>query len=125
MRESEQFFGLQAESTLQGRAITVRMKGSAENDEAAPLAEYLAKLDHKLRDENLVMAVVDVSGVEFMNSTSLKSFVTWLVRADDGNGAYRVRFRYTADIFWQRRSIESLHRLAPGVVIDPETSADD
>ncbi len=63
-------------------------------------------------------ADVRVTALEFMNSSCMKTFVTW-IGLDQGLEAdkqYKIRFRSNPEIHWQRRSLHALSRFAADLV---------
>jgi hypothetical protein len=62
--------------------------------------------------------VLDCHELYFMNSASVKYFVTWLskVRALEPDQRYAVRFMTNENLSWQRRSLEAIRRYASDVV---------
>ncbi|MBA3538813.1 MAG: hypothetical protein H0T79_04230 [Deltaproteobacteria bacterium] len=62
--------------------------------------------------------LVDVTSLEFMNSSCMKTFVTWigLDQALEPAQQYRIHFISNPDIHWQRRSLHALSRFAADLV---------
>lgn len=62
--------------------------------------------------------VLDLSRLEFMNSTCLRTFLTWLGRVDAlaPQARYRVRLISNPGTPWQRRSLHALVAFAPDLV---------
>jgi hypothetical protein len=60
---------------------------------------------------------LDVSDVEYMNSSGLKSFMAWfLAAANTRGGAYAIRVGYDPARRWQQISLRPMERLAPDTV---------
>jgi hypothetical protein len=51
---------------------------------------------------------VDVTALEFMNSSCLGEFVRWIEWVQDGSAAYRIRFVANRKHRWQERSLDAL-----------------
>ena len=63
---------------------------------------------------------VDLRTLEFMNSSSLKAFLTWLLNVRDGAVDYKVEIRTSPSTYWQRRSVSALVAFAPEHVMHIE-----
>ncbi len=103
--------------SLEGDALVARISGNGDMAAIEPLAGYL-KILHK---EALALGVrsvrVDLEELFFLNSSCLKSLLTWINELSaDTPPAYGVCFVTNAKLYWQRRSLEALRRLAPQVV---------
>ena len=62
--------------------------------------------------------VVDLRRLEFMNSSCLKTLVTWLnnVRQRPPAQQYLIRFLRDRAAYWQERSLSALKAFAPAIV---------
>jgi hypothetical protein len=59
----------------------------------------------------------DFRQLDFMNSSCLKAFVTFVSLVSQSRPlAFKVRFLTNPTLHWQRRSLEALRRLAPEIV---------
>jgi hypothetical protein len=95
---------------------TVKVAGNGDSEIVSPLGRIL-RLVHATLIENACTAVsVDLSELYFLNSSCLKAFVTWIHQAKTAERTYEIRLRMNPGLPWQRRSLEPLRRLAPGVV---------
>jgi hypothetical protein len=109
---------LVAEASQAGDLVTVQMKGSADTR----CYEALDGLLRRVHDEVLRLGtpevVVDLRELEFMNSSCLKAFVSWLSNLTEVEAArqYRICFRSDDDKHWQRRSLSALACFAVGLV---------
>jgi len=63
-------------------------------------------------------AIVDLTQLEFMNSSCFKSFVSWLtdIRELDASKQYTVTFLSNPKLHWQKRSLHSLRCFAVDLV---------
>ena len=62
--------------------------------------------------------VVDVTRLEFMNSSCFKSIVAWLTDIMElpEPQQYRIKFKSNPDTLWQRRSLHALRSYALMIV---------
>lgn len=99
---------LTAEGASSGDVIEVRIRGSAELGAKALLDEFFA--DVFAAHPGCRTVVVDVRQLEYMNSSSFKSLLTWLVRVLELPEPKRhtIRFLSNPRYHWQRRSLHSL-----------------
>ncbi|HET9953385.1 MAG TPA: hypothetical protein VFQ61_02715 [Polyangiaceae bacterium] len=101
---------------LSESALLLQFAGSAELAAAEPIRNYLSAAHEVAIRRGLAEVRVDLRALKFMNSSCFKSFVTWLDTVANHETGYRVRFLANAELHWQRRSLESLRRLAAHVV---------
>jgi hypothetical protein len=104
--------------SLAGDKITLVLAGTAD----VRALGHLETLAPKLHDEVVRLGVrvvdVDVTALEFMNSSCMKTFVTWigLDQGLDTDKQYKIHFKSNPDIHWQRRSLHALSRFAADLV---------
>jgi hypothetical protein len=98
------------------------LRGTADSGAKASLDSIIAGVHDRAVDEKLAMVDVDLRLLEFMNSTCLKSLVTWLNNLREKTSAYRIRFISRADVYWQRRSLDALRAFAPDHVLVEATA---
>ena len=99
---------LSAEGTVEGELVKLRLCGSAELGSKATLDELLA--DVLAASDGCREVVVDMTKLEYMNSSSLKSLLAWIVRVRDlpESRRHRIRILSNPELHWQRRSLHSL-----------------
>jgi anti-anti-sigma factor len=101
-----------------GGAITIHFSGTADMRVSDALDQVLARLhEHTLR-LSAPRVIVDLRELEFMNSSCLKSFVTWIsnVRELDPEKQYAIHFISRPEILWQRRSLHALRCFAVDLI---------
>jgi hypothetical protein len=98
--------------------ITTYLKGSADGAATEALAKLVVGLHQEAQRAPTSEAVVDLRELEFMNSSCLKSFVTWIanVRQLETERQYRIRFVANASVHWQRRSLNALRCFATDLI---------
>jgi hypothetical protein len=91
------------------------LAGALDSDTAQQeLGRQLDKIHGEIQASGLVGFKVDVRPLEFVNSSALRLFVTWISRAQ--SGGYKLTFVIDRSITWQRLSFSSLRSLAPECV---------
>lgn len=104
-----------ARLTRDGGVIHIAMTGTADSDTKPALDAMFARV-HDVAIKSFVRTVsVDLRNLEFMNSSSLKAFLTWFrtLREIGATPPYKVELRTSPDVYWQRRSIQALVSFAP------------
>lgn len=101
-----------------GAGINIILTGNA--DSAAPpvLDELLTRIHDEASKAAIREAVVDLRQLEFMNSSSFKSLISWimLIKELEENQRYRVKFVSNPEQFWQKRSLETLRCFADELI---------
>jgi hypothetical protein len=90
--------------------ITVRMVGCAETQAMTELDGYLKALHIEAAKAKVGAVVIDMRGLEFMNSSCFKTFVSWIGSLQDSpaDSQYKVRFIAAEQKHWQSRSLGAL-----------------
>lgn len=104
-----------------GAGPEVRFSGSGDMEAVADVKRFLKLLHAELSTEKAAEVRVDFAELYFMNSSCLKAFVTWVHDVDTQGRPYAIRFLTNPRLHWQRRSLATLQRLAPKVVVIEET----
>jgi anti-anti-sigma factor len=101
-----------------GEAITIHFSGTADMRVSDALDQILAKLHEEAQRLAATKIIVDLRELEFMNSSCLKSFVTWIsnVRELDPEKQYAIHFVSRPEILWQRRSLHALRCFAVDLI---------
>ncbi len=111
---------LRVAARVEGALLLVTLEGQADLRTKATLDGLLDKV-HSLAVERKSPEVkLDLRGVEFMNSSCIKSLVTWIGDAQDAapSGAYAITLLGSSAVHWQIRSLEALGGLSDIVRID-------
>jgi hypothetical protein len=80
------------------------------------LGTYLKQVHAEAERLRLAEVTCDFRKLSFMNSSCFKAFVVWIDTVKNAAQGYRIRFLTDPAMHWQRRSLESLRRLATRVV---------
>lgn len=110
--------GFALEASVDGRNLTLRLRGNADMHAIEPVESYLASLHAEAQRLKASGVLVDLHDLEFMNSSCFKSFVNWInrIRALETESRYRIQFRSNANVYWQRRSLQALRAFAAELV---------
>ncbi len=103
----------------------VRMTGDADIAAQAVVGPYLRRLHTELRQSRARLVSVDLRELQFINSSCIKAFVTWIAEivklACDEQ--YRVVFHSNPAFRWQQRTLKTLQAFAP-TIVDIEVGLD-
>ncbi len=109
------------EPRLEGQYLYVTFLGTGDLDAMESLSAFLPEVHVQAMQSAVEEVRFDFHGLQFMNSSCFKAFVTFIDHAKSSNVSYRIRFITSPRHHWQRRSLEALRRLAMGLVtIQPE-----
>ena len=98
--------------------ITSRLAGTADSAVRAALDTYVQGLHALALATKATEVVVDLHTLDFMNSSCLKTFVTWISNLADAapGDTYRLRFIADKKKHWQSRSLAALACFAVDLV---------
>lgn len=105
--------------------LEVSVEGEASIDTLDALSRVLDATHEEAVRLKAKEVVMNLTQLEFLNSSGVKHFVKWLRRASeagDGNG-YRIRLVSSPLVPWQRRGLEALRCFAPQRVTVETTAA--
>jgi len=108
---------LTVDAILDGRSLHVRMQGVADGQMMSRLASLLNRVHVEARRLRVTEVRVDLRHLEFMDSSCLKAFVTWLASQQDlpTESQYPIRFVFNGANHWQRKTLQALSTFAPDV----------
>ena len=109
---------LQAEVSLLGRTIRLRLAGNADMRVTYSLHLFLTRLHAEARRHAVAEVEVDLHSLEFMNSSCFKNFVTWINEVGESvkEQQYKIRFVSNPSLLWQRRSLHALCGFAKDLI---------
>ncbi len=106
-----------AEAVLDGSEIAVRFSGTADLGVKAIMDSFLIDVHAEASRMDVKSVSVDVSGLEFINSSCLMAIVTWITTVQSmTNRRYQIAFHFKAVRDWHRRSFDVLTQLGEDVV---------
>jgi hypothetical protein len=103
---------------LREGSLVINVAGNGDMAAVEGLSLYLKQVHTVITDLSMTEVEFDFRDLYFLNSSCLKSFVTWIRSMVEGGSAAAVHVCFITNpkLYWQRRSLEALQRLAPGVV---------
>ena len=106
-----------AEAVLDGTEIAVRFAGTADLSVKEIMDRFLIDVHAEASRMDVKSVSVDVSGLEFINSSCLMAIVTWITTVQSmANRRYQIAFHFKAVRDWHRRSFDVLTQLGEDVV---------
>lgn len=110
--------GLMITTDHDAGSVFVRMTGVADLRAARPLAEFLGGLHRESIRTKVADATIDLRDVEFMSAPCFRSLVAWVgqIEHEPAERQYKLSFIPSPDRHWQRRSLQALSAMAPGLV---------
>jgi hypothetical protein len=105
-----------ASGELEEGRLTMRLAGQADPRSNAHIDGFLLAADDRSVAAGVKEVIVDFRQLEFMNSSCLKSLVTWLRRVQQRSPEHRyaIRFLHAPDSPWQERSFSALAAFGRG-----------
>ena len=107
-----------AHASASERSILVLLTGTADLTVKSHLDGFLREVHSEAKRRLAEVVTVDVRQLDFINSSCLKSFVSWIsaVQEQPGDGKYRIVFLSNPSKPWQRRSLSSLACIASDLI---------
>ena len=84
---------------------TVAFKGTGDSQAVEPLNRFLSSLHDRMRVAQTRQVNVDLTDLYFMNSSCLKSFISWIHQARTDGAKYRICLQVNSRLAWQKRSL--------------------
>ncbi len=106
-----------AEALLEPSGVSVRFSGTADPNVKPHVDRFLCEVHAEACRIDVEAVSVDMSALDFINSSCLKAFVTWITTVQEmAQGRYQISFMFKPARDWQKRSVEALSRLGEDVV---------
>jgi hypothetical protein len=99
-----------------GDNLSATFTGTADLVAVVPLAAFLEGLGHDVERLHSGRVQLDLTRLEFINSSCLKAFVSFVVRLKDGSRPVRIEFLTDPAFPWQGRAVAPIARIAPDTV---------
>jgi hypothetical protein len=103
-------------SKISGKSAHVTLVGCLDLETAPALERFLGGLTPALTTGVLREVEFDTGGLYLMSSSSISHVATWIKRLKAGAPAARIKFKTNPNLAWQRRTLESIRRLAEVMV---------
>ncbi len=99
-------------------SVKVELSGDANMDAVEAVAAAFDRVHALAIADGCDRVMVDVTRLEFMNSTCFKKVLTWIGRVDSMGPSppYVIRFLSDPRVGWQKRSLHALESFAAGIV---------
>ena len=110
--------GFRATGELAETRLTLHLSGQADPRSNARLEGFLQAADGQAVAAGVKEVAVDFRRLEFMNSSCLKSLVSWLRRVQERppEQRYAIRFLHEPESHWQIRSFSALAAFGRGIL---------
>lgn len=101
-----------------GDPAELKLVGSADAQTSEALTRLIGELHSAVAASGIREVVVDLRTLEFMSAGSFNAFVSWLGLVNDlpPEQRYRMKFRSSSNILWQRRSLRTLSCFATDII---------
>jgi hypothetical protein len=98
--------------------ITATLRGTADYAAIDAVEMLLTRIHSAAHRLGVKQAIIDLTQLEFMNSSCFKSFVSWItdIQELDPGRRYTVTFVSNPKLHWQKRSLHSLRCFAVDLV---------
>ena len=108
--------GVTVTPTAHGDSLRVVVAGTVETrDPGALFDPYWADLDQAVRREGIQRVELDISSLDFMNSSGILTLVRWIMKIR-AQPAYQLVLHHDQNLTWQKTNVPVLAKLAPSVV---------
>ncbi|XXX72910.1 hypothetical protein WMF30_35210 [Sorangium sp. So ce134] len=107
-------FGI--EPSLRGETLSVKLSGTGDMAAAPPLGICLKALQAEVVRLSIPTVEFDVRALYFLNSSCLKSFISFICGLAGQGVKSKVVFVTDARLGWQRRSLAAIERMSPELV---------
>ena len=105
--------GFQATSSYEADKLTIKLTGEGNLDAVDAIRTVLTGAHSEAQRVGVKEVVIDLTELEFLTSSGIKHFVSWLREASLlGDEAYAIRFLSSPKVSWQRRSLQALQIFA-------------
>lgn len=110
--------GLSVDGAFEGPVLKLQLSGQADPRDGGPLTAELLGWHQRMLSSHSNEVRIDVGGVEFMNSTALGAFVSWVgeLQKMAATARYRINILGNPRRRWQRASLHALASFAPELI---------
>ena len=82
-------------------------------DSAPRLQPELFRLHAALVENHFTTVRLEMQAVDYMNSSGIKCFMAWFLKAEQSRETYAIELVYDPDVTWQYVSFTTMGRIAP------------
>jgi hypothetical protein len=111
--------GFEAIPMITNGALELALRGNADMRVKGAFGQYLKDLDIQIRASGVPSVNVKMVDLYFVSSSCFQAIAAWvlLVASRPVDARYQVRFETHTGQTWQKRSLEAIQRVAPGVAV--------
>jgi hypothetical protein len=111
--------GFEAVPAIANGDLELALRGNADMRVKGPFGQYLRDLDGQIRASGVRAVNVKMVDLYFVSSSCFQAIAAWviLIASRPVDARYQVRFETHAGQAWQKRSLEAIQRVAPGVAV--------
>lgn len=103
-------------SELANQRLRVVLTGCLDMETAPDLERFLSDTTSVLASEGVRDVEFDIGGLYLMSSSSISVTATWIKRLKSVAPSCRIKFKTNPNLAWQRRTLESIRRVAENIV---------
>jgi hypothetical protein len=103
-------------SKISGKSVHVTLVGCLDLETAPLLERFLTPLAAAVTSGILREVEFDMQGLYLMSSSSISHMASWLKRLKAAAPTTLIKFRTNPNLAWQRRTLESIRRVAEAMV---------
>jgi len=103
-------------SELHNQRLRVVLTGCLDMETAPDLERFLADATRLLTSEGVRDVEFEIAGLYLMSSSSISITAAWIKRLKGVAPSCRVKFKTNPNLAWQRRTLESIRRVAESMV---------
>ena len=103
-------------SELSNQRLRVVLTGCLDMETAPDLEHFLANITRVLTREGVRDVEFEIAGLYLMSSSSISITAAWIKRLKTVAPSCRVKFKTNPNLAWQRRTLESIRRVAENMV---------
>jgi hypothetical protein len=104
------------QSQLSGQRLSVKLTGCLDMETAPSLERFLGSLSQTVNRDGIREIEFDTGGLYLMSSSSISHVATWIKRLKGVPAPCRVKFKTNPNLAWQRRTLDSIRRVAENIV---------
>ena len=114
-----------AEAILAGTSLLARFTGTADFTVETHVDKFVRQVHAEACRLEATAVDVDISALEFVNSSCLRAFVIWITTVQDmGRRRYTITFLFKPAAGWQQRALDSLEMIGEDVVTTRSAEAE-
>jgi anti-anti-sigma regulatory factor len=104
-------------SELVGQRLCVELTGCLDMETAPALERFLGALTRSLSSEHVREIEFATGGLYLMSSSAISHLAAWVKRLKQVSPGSCIRFRTNPNLAWQRRTFDSIRRVAESIVV--------